>query len=491
MIQLSPSRCTARTLVREVVWLGPVVAIVGGWVAARTGDSVLAGAVEFACAIVLAVTVAILAVTLPGAAPQGAVIGVLAVIAAMMAWRHPGNPEYTWAVLGVEVVVLARLAYPFVRDLAALPRLGSAWVGISPWLIGAVSGLLMAPKVGAGRVVYGGIAVLTVLALVRTQRRTSRDVGLGVVTGVLLGLSAIIAAGAGNLFDDRHYVPPGPWGYRMTSRFWGGDVAAIHPDGMALAAAVVALRVLPDERLPVRHRAGVGALLVLVLAVTRTRTAAVAAACSFVVVLLVLAVRHRRQITAWFGREASGRRRAVAWVVASILVAVVAGAAVVGSRDFLLEKRYGTLTDGSGKPDFLASVTSGRTNTWGEITDRWRADSTVEQLAGNTDNVRGYVVLASWRGAPKLNPDNAYVAQLRRAGILGIIALAVGLVILFRRVRSSPLWWPALLVGVTVSALASDQLLGGTGTTAWLLMVAGEVSVWQRAQTSMSSGDTR
>ncbi len=470
-------------LLRVGVPVAVVAALAGGAFDALHGSVAGFGTgVTTTLALLVAGGMVLLALSLPGFAAEGVVVGLLSLAAAVMAWSHTNQPGYTFAVLGVQVVVFAAWTFPWLRSLPLLPRLGSAWLGIAVWLLGAVSALILAPTVGVQRLVYAGIAVLTVLMFVRGHQRGSGDLALGLAAGLLVGLAFIVATGSGNFFSLSHYAPPGPWGYRFNGRFWGGPLAVLHPNGMALAALIVSLRIAPDSRLATWQRLGALVATTLLLYETNSRTGVLAA---FVAGLGWTVVRLRH------GRGSFASRRGVVAVVSALLpLALVAAVFVAaGGRGFLLAQRYGPVTtsasgDASTAQDDLSSksVSSGRTENWSAMLRDWQHDSVLEKAFGNTDNTRGYLLrqAASVKGQPKLTPDNAGVAELRRGGVLGVLALLLGFgLLLWRGFRSNtPVWWRLSLLGALATIVTSDQTLGGTGTTLLLLLTAGEVALF-------------
>jgi len=81
------------------------------------------------------------------------------------------------------------------------------------------------------------------------------------------------------------------------------------------------------------------------------------------------------------------------------------------------------------------SVSSGRTDNWSAMFRDWRHNSVLEEAFGNIDNTRGYPLRqpASVKSQPKLTADNAGISELRRGGVLGVLAFLLGFVLLFCR----------------------------------------------------------
>jgi hypothetical protein len=152
-----------------------------------------------------------------------------------------------------------------------------------------------------------------------------------------------------------------------------------------------------------------------------------------------------------------------------------------GGWDFLTSKRYGEASD----------LTSGRTATWAQVWREFKADDVPQQLFGDAKNARAYVVrtdsaLIPGIDRPKLTTDNALVGSLRRGGILGVLAFLLGLALLcwhaIRGVRlpggagrrAPPAWFTIAALGSLVTIPTADWLLGGTGGTLWVYLLAGE-----------------
>lgn len=487
------SAATARVTAPLLRLGGPIVVLValaGGVFDAMHGIGTGVGTgIGTGLALLVAGGMVLLALSLPGLVAEGAVVALLSLAAAVMAWSHTTEPRYTFAVLGLQVVVFAAWTFPWFRHLAPLARLGSAWLGVAVWLLGAVSALVLAPSVGVQRLVYAGIAVLTVLMFIRGRQRTGRDVSIGLVAGILIGLAFIVAVGSGNFFSLSHYAPPGPWGYRFNGRFWGGPLAVLHPNGMALAALIVSLRIGPDRRFATWQRLAALTVTTLMLYETNSRTGVLAAFLAGLSWTILTLWRSRHEMRS-AGRFLSSRRGALTVGSALLpLILVIAVFIAAGGRGFLLSQRYGTAatqtsSDAATAADDLntQSVTSGRTQNWSAIFRDWRHDTLLEKAFGNTDNTRGYLLrqAASVKNQPKLTADNAGVSELRRGGVLGVLAFIFGFGLLFWRAfrRDTPVWWRLSVIGAFATVATSDQSLGGTGTTLLLLLTAGEVSLF-------------
>jgi hypothetical protein len=165
------------------------------------------------------------------------------------------------------------------------------------------------------------------------------------------------------------------------------------------------------------------------------------------------------------------RRRLLEAVVPIVLVGVITIAS--GGWDFLTSKRYGETAD----------VTSGRTATWAQVWREFKADDAVQKAFGDAKYARAYVVrtetAADPKDRPKLTTDNAFVGALRRGGVLGVLAFLLGLALLLWHAirRGPPLWFTIAALASVVTIPTADWLLGGTGGTLWVYLLAGEASV--------------
>src|SRR5436305_1717789 len=73
----------------------------------------------------------------------------------------------------------------------------------------------------AGRLAYGALFVVAVLAVVVATLRSRQDLTIGIVAAFLFGLAALFIVGSGNAFDALHAVRGDAWGRHMQFRFWG------------------------------------------------------------------------------------------------------------------------------------------------------------------------------------------------------------------------------------------------------------------------------
>jgi hypothetical protein len=151
--------------------------------------------------------------------------------------------------------------------------------------------------------------------------------------------------------------------------------------------------------------------------------------------------------------------------------------ALSGGEGFLFKSRYG-----GGDPS------SGRVDTWRQVGAEWLHADLPEKLFGDAQTSRAVVKRANDGTAAtgdkplNLTTDNAAVGALRRGGVLGEVAFLVGLcLVLWHAVRRRgpdaqppPAWLTIAAVGALPTIAFSDWLLGGTGGTLWILLVAGE-----------------
>jgi hypothetical protein len=115
----------------------------------------------------------------------------------------------------------------------------------------------------------------------------------------------------------------------------------------------------------------------------------------------------------------------------------------------------------------------------------------VEKLLGDTATTRAVVHRAHDGTRPGEKPvdlttDNAAVGALRRGGVLGELAFLLGLGLMLWHAwrgpritgtsgrRSPPAWFTVTAVGSVPTIATADWLLGTTGGTLWILLVAGE-----------------
>lgn len=475
---------------RRPVQVAVGVLVVLGAIAAAVLGGIGAGA-----AVVFGALLVLLAVTLPGTTYEGVVVGLLTLAAAITSWTHTSQPKLTWGVLVVQGVIFVVWTFPWFRDLRALPRMGTFWLGVLPWALGAAGALIsVALGVAAQRIVYGGMAVLVLLVFLRARRRTGMDPSIGLIAGILLGLAVLAFAGSHSLFALSHYAPPGPWGAKLNGRFWGGPLAVIHPNGLALAALLVSVRIAPDKKFAPWQRFLALAISTILLYATQSRTGVLAAgfaSAGWAVGVLWASVRRRGLLDTL--RTRPGVLTVASAALPLVLCVAVLGAA--GGRGFVLKQRYGAVavheaegTDQNTNADNLqggvSAASSGRTANWSAILREWQTDPVVQQSLGTTDNARGYLLLhGTMKNQPKLTSDNAPISELRRAGVLGVLTFVLGFALLLLnliRRRGLPLWWTLVVLAGFATIGTSDQVLGGTGTTMWAMLIAGEVATMRR-----------
>ncbi|MGH3731643.1 MAG: hypothetical protein ACRDTU_23290, partial [Micromonosporaceae bacterium] len=251
---------------------GVLALVIGTWWGARSGtvDGIGAGV-----AILIAAALLYTAVSLPGVSPEGLLLGIGVVFAAMMAWTRLDQPIYVWTVTGVVTLVAAVWTYPWWREWREVVKLGGFWLAVALWATGSLSAVLLGEgSVLARRLVYGGFAVIVALLIYQTVRRRDRDISIGIVAGLMICHAALLAFGAQYVFEttEFHVTSNSAWGYAQSSRFWGGPWLVYHPNFIAMTAVLAAIRVGADSRFATWQRwvaVGNGALL-LYIADSRT-----------------------------------------------------------------------------------------------------------------------------------------------------------------------------------------------------------------------------
>jgi len=408
-----------------------------------------------------------LGLSLPGITLRGAVIGGCFTLAGILTWTATTHPLVIWAVLLVEGVVCLVWAWPYLRNLRALPRLGTSWLGLAYWIFGIAGAVLVLHAgVAAQRLLYAGVftlAAMAVVAGVRAARKGHADLSVGIAAAILVGVAALLLAGSGNLFDGTHPVPNNdPATLLMRDRFWGGPALYFHPNSIAGLAMIAAIRVGPDRAFALWQRLGVTLVAGFVLYETNSRIAFVFGGAA--------AVLHAAVVWRRWGTDLPEYRRR--WLAAATPFAVLALVLVLsGGQGFLFKSRFGG-----------DDVTSGRTQTWKQVAVDWRYATVVEKIFGDAKTSRAVVVRKTNTGRVlKLNTDNAAVGAFRRGGVLGALAFLLGLVLLVRRafVRrpdgSPPMAWFTIAALAAVPTIATeDWLLGGTNGGIWILLLAGE-----------------
>jgi hypothetical protein len=460
---------------------GVAVAIIAGLVESAQAGALTGGAegLRAFLAAAFAVGLAGLALSLRGVTLPGLVLGGVFIVAGMLSWAYTDTPILVWALLGLEGALFAVWTFPWLRHLAHLPKLGAAWLSLAYWYLGIVGALLVwHPTVTAERIAYAGVFTLAAIAVVVATRRSGRDLTVGVVAAFLLALAVLFLVGSGNALDNLHATPQNGWGRHMQYRFWGGPGLLYHPNSIAVVAVMIGMRIGADrvfERWQ-RYAALVVVAVALLLVNSRTGLAYLGLA-AVVHALLVL----RQQVAPRRGREAPDdglevyptlRAAAVAAVIPFVLVAVI----TIGSGGvaFLSANRYSSAGDDN-------DVTSGRSTTWSAVFKEFKTDTFAEKLFGDAKYARGIVRRPG--SDVKLTTDNAAVGALRRGGVLGAIAFLLGLVLLLWHGirgfagRRPPAWFTVSTVGALASIPFADWLLGGTGGTLAVFLLAGEAAL--------------
>ncbi|TQS46335.1 O-antigen ligase family protein [Cryptosporangium phraense] len=481
---LDPERWTPRH--QRFLIAGAVVVAVAWLVEAAQTNA--ANGTRAAIGAALAVAVAGFALTLRGVTWSGLAVGGFVVFCGIMSWTWTTTRAVTWSVYAVGGLLLLLWTFPWVRDALRLPRLGAAWLGLAYWPLGIVSAVLTAHwAVGGQRIAYFGVSALAALGVLVALRRTGRDPSVGVVAAFLFAVAALFLVGSGNILDDVHAVPDGPWGRSMTGRFWGGPGLLYHPNSLALIGVLITLRIAPDRSFRGWQRCAALGLTSLVIVLTNSRTAWGFLVCAAIVHLLVLV---RRQ---WWGRGgrpvpddglpvyAGWRRMAVAAIVPFLVFgAVFIG---MGGVSSLFQSRYqNTVTTPVTDQSDTLDVTSGRLDTWRQVFDDFSADGVVAKVFGNNDDPRGAVVRESTGKVgerPELTTDNSAIGALRRAGVLGCVAFVVGLGLMIWRSlrRGAPAWFTIAAISSLATIPWADWLLGGLGGTFWIFLLAAEAWV--------------
>ncbi|MFI5906116.1 hypothetical protein [Dactylosporangium sp. NPDC051541] len=444
-----------------------VVALFAGILEYTRTNSPGQSAAAFAAGLI-AMAVAGIALSLPGISLRGLVLGGLFVLAGILTWtagaEHAG---FIWAVLAVEVVVFAVWAWPWLRSLRDLSRLGTAWLGLAYWFFGILGAVFIAQwKVAGQRVAYAGVFTLAVLAIIAlNKKRGGKDLSIGMAAAVLLGIAALLLAGSGSLFDSVRAIPDNASARMMTDRFWGGPGLYYHPNSLAGFMAIAAIRIGLDRAMFWWQRLGVAALAALVLSICQSRTGFVFAAAAAVVYLG----------TALWNRHQDVDRRWPALATPFVVIAIVM--TLGGGYQWVLKDRFA---------DNPGDVTSGRTATWRQVWVDWKGDGWAEKTFGNAETSRAVVHRVD-DGNPvegprrELNTDNAAVGAFRRGGVLGAVAFLLGLaLLLWHAIRRRPngampaAWFTIGALAVVPTIATEDWLIGGTNGAIWLLLAAGE-----------------
>jgi hypothetical protein len=452
---------------------GAAVALAAAVVALVDTHSVVEAA-KALLAAAIAVAAAGLATTLPGITVRGAVIGGLFVLAGFLSWTFTNNPWGVWTVLAVTAVIVGVWSWPWQAYLPALPRLGTAWLGLAYWLLGIIGAVLSVHLGVAGqRLAYAAVftlAALAVLVPVGRPGRAGGDPSVGIAAAIIVGLAALLLAGSATVFDPVHAIPNhDPSTVIMRYRFWGGPGLYFHPNSMAGLAVIMAIRIGPDRAFTAWQRLTATLLAGFVLYLSDSRIGFWFAVTAALVHGVLILLRRHTDLPRY-------RRPWLAILVPFAVLAVVL--ALSGGRGFLFQSRFGG-----------DDVTSGRTTNWKQVWTDWRADGLPEKAFGDAKTARGVIVRPGTDH--KLNTDNAAVGAFRRGGVLGLLAFAVGLVLMLwhalvpQRHRGPPgaraepaaAWFVIAAVAAVPTVATEDWLLGGTNGAIWLVLLVGEATV--------------
>ena len=356
-------------------------------------------------AAVIAVAAAGLALSLPGSTLRGAVIGTIFVAAGIFTWTFTDQPGVIWGTLAVGGVIFAIWTWPWLPHLRALPRLGSAWLGLAYWLLGIVGAVLIAHfSVAAQRIAYAGLFTLAALAVTVTVRRDGgrRDLTVGIAAAMLVGVAALLLAGSATVFAQHHAIPDSVSAATMRNRFWGGLGLFYHPNSMAGMAIAAAVRIGPDRAFAAWQRLSATLVAGFVLYLSDSKIGIV----FFVVAGLVHGVLVLRRTHA----DVPVYRRP--WLAALTPFAVLGLVLLFGGlQGFFFHPRF----DSGGHPASpVSAVTSGRTDTWRQVATDWWHAGPAEKVFGSAQTSRAVVIRTNDGAGPdaprlKLNTDNAAV----------------------------------------------------------------------------------
>jgi hypothetical protein len=127
---LDPRRWTPRH--RVAVLAALAVALAAGLVEAaqHTPQSSAAEGLRAFLAAGFAAGLVLLALSLRGVTVPGFLVGALFVTAAFLSWAYMDTPIVVWLLLLAEGGLFLVWTFPWLRNLAGLPRLGAAWLGV-------------------------------------------------------------------------------------------------------------------------------------------------------------------------------------------------------------------------------------------------------------------------------------------------------------------------------------------------------------------------
>jgi hypothetical protein len=473
---LDPRRWTDRH--RLLVGAAFLVAVAAGLVQAVQHDPTQS-AVDALRAFLVAgfgAGMVLLALSLRGLTVPGFLLGALFAAGGILSWAYQDSPGVVWALLGVEGVLFLVWTFPWLRNLAGLPRLGTAWLGLAYWVLGTIGAVLVwHPGVAGQRLAYAGLFTLAAMGVLVATRKSGRDLSVGIIAAFLCAVALLFVVGSGNALNTLHPVPANKWGEHMQYRFWGAPELNYHPNSLALVLVLIAIRIGGDDRFERWQRYAALAVVAVGLPLVNSRTG--------VVYLGAAAVVHGFLV--WRRRlYPTPRARWFAVLMPLVLVGVIVLAS--GGWAFLTAKRYGDASD----------VTSGRTATWAQVWREFTAADIAQKLFGDAKSARAYVIRTDTaidpKDRPKLPTDNSAVGALRHGGILGELAFLLGLGLMLLHAtrgardgargtgpdagagrRAPPLWFTAAAVGSVAAIPTSDWLLGGTGGTLWIFLLAG------------------
>jgi hypothetical protein len=474
---------------RPAIALGAVAAAGAAAIAEYVREGSALESLQAALAGVLAAAVAAYALSLPGIRMRGLLTGGFFVAAGILSWTYTDAKLVVWGFLAVEGVAFAVLSWPWLRHVRVLPRLGTAWLGLAYWVLGIAAALAVADvTIAVQRVAYLGVFTLAVLAVLASR---GRELTVGIVAAFVLALAALLLAGSGNLFDVRHVVPPNDWGKSMDDRFWGGGLLLYHPNSMAGIAVAAAIRIGPDPAFTRWQRLAAVAGCGYVIFLTNSRTGFVFAVAAGLVHAGLVWWRSRgHRVEALAGDHNPWLAAATPFLILLLVLVASGGTAFFGTE------RYST-----------GGISSGRIDTWKQVVADWQHAPVAEKLLGDTSDARATVRRESSGPNIKLTTDNAAVGALRRGGVVGVLAFLVGLALLLYRAvphrrrnpprdtdtdtdtddgapdratpgrRAPPAWFTTAVLASVPTIGTADWLLGGTGGTLWILLVAAEVAV--------------